>query len=243
MNNSVMKLKAIFAGLLLCSATTAWAGSIEITPVRISLSDASKAGVLTVRNTGASESVVQVTLNKWTLNGQDYAYAQSQELVITPVTFRLAPGGQQIVRVGLRGGAPANNELAYRLLVEEVPPPLTPGVTGALLVVRHDLPVFVAPRDKAKITLHMDQHCQASGAQLHIANTGNLHNQLRSVALTDPDTKKELAHWEAFDYLLPTAEKTWMLAQVAPAAVGKKFVITLLTDQGAFTADATQPCP
>jgi fimbrial chaperone protein len=243
MNNMLNKLKVSLAGLLLLAASHAWAGSIEITPVRISLADASKTGVLTVRNTGTSESVVQVTLNKWTLNGQDYAYAQSQELVITPVTFRLAAGAQQIIRIGLRGAVPANKEAAYRLLVEEVPPPPTPGFTGAVLVVRHDLPVFVAPVDKAKATLNIDLRCTAQGAQLLVANTGNMHNQLRNVTLRDIDTKKELAKWDAFDYLLPDAEKTWSLAQAAPAAVGKKLVVTMVTDQGSFSADVTKACP
>lgn len=240
---SLKSLKSVAIALLLSASACVWAGSIEITPVRINLSNAVKAGVLTVRNTGTTESVVQVTLNKWTLNGADYAYTQSQELVITPVTFKLAPGAEQIVRLGLRGAVPASNEAAYRLLVEEVPPPPTPGLTGAVLVVRHDLPVFVAPVDKPSLTLHMDLHCTPQGAQLHVANSGNVHNQLRNVTLKELTSKSDLARWDTFDYLLPAAEKTWSLAQVAPAAVGKPFAVTLLTDQGTFTADVATPCP
>ena len=236
-------LKTALAGLLLTTAATAWAGSIEITPVRINLATATRTAALTVRNTGTAESVLQVTLNSWALGGPDYVYAQSQDLVITPVTFRLAPGAEQIVRVGLRGAAPSDAEATYRLLVEEVPPPPIPGFTGAILLVRHDLPVFVEPTAAARAELHLDMHCAAAGSQLHVANTGNVHSQLRNVTLAAAAGGPPLASWEAFDYLLPKAEKTWDLAQMAPAAAGKPFSVTLLTDQGSFTADVTQPCP
>lgn len=234
-------LKAALACLLMTAAATAWAGSIEVTPVRINLASQTRTAALTVRNTGTAESVLQVTLNSWNRNGPEYVYAQSQELVITPVTFRLAPGAEQIVRVGLRGAAPAAAEAAYRLLVEEVPPPPVPGFTGAILLVRHDLPVFVAPTAAASATMHVDVHC-AAPVQLHMANTGNVHSQLRNVALTDP-SGTQLASWDAFDYLLPEAEKAWDLAQVAPAAIGKPFRVSVMTDQGSFAADVTQPCP
>lgn len=243
MNKWNMKFKLAIACLLPLVATAALAGSIEITPVRLNLSDATKVGVLTVRNTGTDESVVQVTLNKWTLNASEYVYAQSQELVITPVTFRLAAGAQQLVRVGLRGSAPANKEAAYRLLVEEVPPPPAAGFTGAVLVVRHDLPVFVAPHDKATASLNIGVICAATGASLHVTNSGNVHSLLHNVVLKDLDSQKELAHWDTFDYLLPDAEKSWVLAQAAPAAAGKKLGVTMLTDQGSFAADVTKPCP
>ena len=236
-------VKSALAGLLLTAAATAWAGSIEITPVRINLAAQTRTAALTVRNSGTEESVLQVTLNSWVLSGADYAYAQSQDLVITPVTFRLAPGAEQIVRVGLRGAPPTAAESSYRLLVEEVPPPPVPGFTGAILLVRHDLPVFVAPTAAARAELHLDAHCEGPGRQLHVANSGNVHSQLRNVLLADTAGGNTLASWDAFDYLLPEAEKTWDLAQVAPTTAGKPFKVTLLTDQGSFTADVTQPCP
>lgn len=243
MGSCLHRLKYTLAGVLLSATAAAWAGSIEVTPVRINLSAATRTAALTVRNTGTTESVLQVTLNSWLLNGPEYAYAQSQELVITPVTFRLAAGAEQTVRVGMRSSAPTDKEISYRLLVEEVPPPPVPGLTGAVLVVRHDLPVFVAPVAAPRTSLHMDLHCSAEGSQLHVANTGNLHSQLRNVALIDSVTMNELASWDAFDYLLPDAEKLWDLRQQAPAVIGKPFSVTLLTDQGTFTADVSQPCP
>jgi fimbrial chaperone protein len=243
MTAHILKIKRALPGLMLfVAATTCQAGSIQMTPVRINLSAGAKVAVLTVRNTGTEQSVMQVTLNKWTLDGQQYAYKQSQELVITPVTFRLAPGKQQIVRIGLRGSPPASNEASYRLLVEEVPPPASASVTGTRLVVRHDLPVFVAPINVSKASLDVSIDCAADGARLRLTNIGNVHAQLRNVVLEGTPDKTNLGSWETFDYLLPEAQKSWGLAQIAPASAGKSFHVTTLTDQGSFTADVKNTC-
>lgn len=224
-------------------ALSCQAGSIELSPVRANLSSKAKVAVLTVRNTGAEESVMQVTLNKWTLDGQGYAYAQSQELVITPVTFRLAPGAQQIVRVGLRQSAPLRTEAAYRLLVEEVPRPPSADVTQMRMVVRHDLPVFVAPIATPKAALDIAMDCAADGSRLRVTNMGNVHAQLLKVTLTDTSANPELARWQSADYLLPQAQKSWLLTEVAPQSVGKNFLVTALTDQGSFTGHVQTKCP
>jgi len=228
--------------VLLVAAACCSAGSIQINPVRIDLSDAAKVAVLTVRNTGSEESVVQVTLNRWTQDGSRDAYAQSQELVVTPTTFRLAPDQQQIVRIGLRQGAPSLIEGSYRLLVEEVPPPPTPGVSETRLVIRQDLPVFVAPVAQTRAALDFSVDCSAEGDRLRLSNVGKVHALLQSVRLEGSASHRFIADWDTFDYLLPEAQKSWNLDQVAPGAAGKGFVLIAQTDQGSFTADVKNSC-
>ena len=230
------------AMMLFVAATTCQAGSIQLTPVRINLSAAAKVAVLTVRNTGDEESVMQVTLNKWTLDGQNYAYNQSQELIVTPATFRLAPGGQQIVRIGLRSSPPVDQEASYRLMVEEVPPPPSNDVTQTRLVVRHDLPVFIAPTLAAKPAIDISIECAADGARLLLKNTGNVHAQLHNIVLEGVPAKNALGRWDTFDYLLPNAQKSWELAKVAPKADSKMILVTALTDQGLFAVDVKNIC-
>lgn len=238
--------KRILASLLalsLLAAGIARAGSIQLTPVRVNLSDATKVAVLTVRNTGSEKSVMQVTLKKWTLEGGINTYQLSQDLVITPVTFRLAPGAQQIVRIGLRNTAAPVNEGAYRMLVEEVPAPLSSAVTQTRLVVRHDLPVFIAPAGPANAGLDFSVECASGAGNLHVTNIGNVHAQLRNVVLEADSGKRVLASWDTADYLLPTAQKRWDLARLAPEAAGKPFKVTALTDQGSFSAEVPNSCP
>lgn len=234
-------LPLALAGLLMGAAATSQAGSIQMTPVRVNLSEAAKVAVLTVHNTGAEASLMQVTLNKWTLDGQKFVYQQSQDLAITPVTFRLAAGAQQIVRIGLTGMPPTDQEGTYRLLVEEIPSPASATVTGTRMVVRHDLPVFVAPRQPAKAALDVSVLCQAPGAKLQLTNIGNVHMQLRGVALLNVATNAVLWNSENFDYLLPTSQKSWAMAIKLPAK-GQHLLVSTLTDQGTFTADVQNDC-
>jgi len=243
MNSFNLNMQRVLSGLMLWAVVTvSHAGSIQLTPVRVNLSSAAKVQILTVHNTGTEESVMQVTLNKWTLDGEEFAYVQSQDLVITPTTFRLAPGEQQIVRVGLRGSPPESIEDSYRLLIEEVAPPDVSGVTGTRMVVRHDLPVFVAPLEDSLASLDVVLECAAQGSILRVSNIGNVHAQLRSVVLEDSQSNAQLGSWEMLDYMLPTAQRSWALAQAAPAAVGQNFGVTMLTDQGSFTSDVINSC-
>ncbi len=110
------------------------------------------------------------------------------------------------------------------------------------MVVRHDLPVFVAPLAAAKPTLDFSVECAGDGARLRVTNIGNVHSQLRNLSLDSTPERNALARWDTFDYLLPTAQKSWSLAQVAPAAVRKSFRLTAVTDQGAFAADVKNTC-
>jgi fimbrial chaperone protein len=243
MNKLLGSIRCALPGfVLLIAAANCQAGSIQLNPVRIDLSDAAKVAVLTVRNTGSEESVVQVTLNKWTPDGQAYAYEQSQELVITPTTFRLAPDQQQIVRIGLRQGPPTLVEGSYRLLVEEVPPPPLADISQTRLVIRHDVPVFVAPMAVSKAALEISVECAADGDRLRLTNIGKVHALLRNLRLEGNSSAQFIAEWDTFDYLLPEAQKSWMLSQVAPEAGGRGFLLTAQTDQGSFTADVKNSC-
>jgi len=236
-------LKHALLGLTLLGASLACAaGSIEVSPVRIKLSTRAKVAVLTVHNTGTEDSVMQVTINRWTFGGETDVYEPTQELIVTPATFKLAPGAQQIVRLGLRQNTPPQRELAYRMLVEEVPPPNTSNLTGTLLVVRHDVPVFVEPAAAAKPSLDIEMDCATDSARLRITNIGNVHAQLFGIVLHGANSDDVLGHWDAFEYLLPEARRSWRVAEVAPGVVGKSFRLTTQTDQGAFTANVANRC-
>lgn len=225
------------------SASLAHTGSIQLTPVRVNLSQAAKVQIVTVHNTGAEETVMQVTLNKWALDGDDYTFVRSQELVITPSTFSLQPGMQQIVRIGLRGNAPENIEDSYRLVIEEVPPPAVAGESGTRMIVRHDLPVFIAPIDEVVASLDMEILCLAEGAQLNVTNIGNVHVQLRNVSLRDSAIGDSVGSWDEFEYMLPAARKSWALGSLERATSSQALGVTMLTDQGWFTADVENNCP
>jgi fimbrial chaperone protein len=218
------------------------AGSIEISPVRVDLSSAVRVAVLTVHNTGEGETVMQVSINHWPATGDPNRLESTDDLLVTPTTFRLAGGAQQIVRLGLRGEAPLRSEAAYRLIIEEVPNLQEQGATRMLLVVRHDLPVFVAPAAPLVHNVVMVIECAKQGAEIHLRNLGNSHLKVLRIALRNPVSGATQGDWKTFDYLLPGGETSWRLSTVAPDARALTYTATATTEQGLFTADVQNQC-
>jgi fimbrial chaperone protein len=218
------------------------ASSIEISPVRVDLSAKAHVGVLTVHNAGEDETVMQVSLIRWPASDAVYAFEPATDLLVTPTTFRLAGGAQQIVRVGLRGAVPAQTEAAYRLIIEEVPALQEQDTTRMRLVVRHDLPVFVAPVAPDLHQVNMAMDCGPNGAGLQLRNSGNSHLKVLRMALLDSTTREVQGDWKTFEYLLVGAAKRWLMATVAPDAKASAYVATAYTEQGTFSVDVQNPC-
>jgi fimbrial chaperone protein len=233
---------ALIAGVWL-AAGQAQAGSIEISPVRSDLSATVRVSVLTVRNTGEDEAVMQVSLLSWPVSDADYAFEPTTDLLVTPTTFRLAAGAQQIVRVGLRGAVPLKVEAAYRLVIEEVPALQEQDTTRMRLVVRHDLPVFVAPVTPPVQKLAMAMDCAPDRVYLRLKNTGDMHLKVLRLTLQEPGSTAPQADWKAFQYLLPGGTAQWSLSTVAPQAKARAYTATAYTELESFAADVQNPCP
>jgi fimbrial chaperone protein len=200
-------------------------------------------GVVTLRNTGDEEAVMQVGLILWPVDNALLSFEPANDLLVTPTTFRLAGGAQQILRVGLRGAAPPKTEAAYRLIIEEVPPMLMQDNTTQMrLVVRHDLPVFVASTATAFYKAQMEIDCSPIGAGLHMRNLGNSHLKVVRIALRDAATKSSAGDWKTFEYLLPGGEARWLLSTSAPQARGLVYTATAYTEQGSFAAEVQNQC-
>jgi fimbrial chaperone protein len=223
-------------------AFQAQASPIEISPVKVDLSAKVRVSALTVHNLGEDETVMQVSLMHWPSAEDLVAIEPGIGLLVTPTTFRLAGGAQQIVRVGLSGAAPLQTELAYRLIIEEVPPVLEQDTTGMRLVVRHDLPVFVAPAARALRLVNMQIDCSPTGAELRLLNSGNSHLKVLRLALKESSTGATQGDWKAFDYVLPGTEKRWLLSTVAPDAKAKGYTATAYTENETFSAEVQNQC-
>jgi hypothetical protein len=77
---------------------------------------------------------------------------------------------------------------------------------------------------------------------LQLRNSGNSHLKVLRMALTEPATGKAEGDWKTFEYLLPGAEKRWLLSMSAPDAKAMAYVAKAYTEQGTFSADVQNPC-
>ena len=120
---------------------------------------------------------VQASALSWTQPGGEETYAPTRELIATPPVFTLPPDGEQIVRVALRREPDSSAELAYRLLLAEVPPAPTADFTGLRVALRLSLPVFVQPTAAAKPDLEWNATWVGDGElQISAANRGTAHS-------------------------------------------------------------------
>src|SRR5215468_5816852 len=115
------------AGIML-AALTAWstpleAGEFTINPLRISLDRATRASEVTVRNDDIVPLRMQVEAMTWRQDAQGKdQYEAAEGLLHFPRAMEIPPGESRIVRLGVRA-APVTTEDAYRLFIEELPPP------------------------------------------------------------------------------------------------------------------------
>jgi len=87
--------------LALAAAHAAQAGSFSATPVRVTLSPASRTASLTIENKGDEEVLVQSQVMAWSQRDGGDVLEESRELLISPPIFRIAPGAAQTLRIGL----------------------------------------------------------------------------------------------------------------------------------------------
>jgi fimbrial chaperone protein len=133
----------LVATLAAALPTLGLAGSLSVGPTRVDLSDKNKVQVVTVRNTGAEPTLVQLDTVEWTRDEAGDHHGATTHLLATPAVFELQPGQQRQVRIGLRNGEQVAQQMSYRLYLRELRP--TAAVTSATLqfALRIGIPVYV----------------------------------------------------------------------------------------------------
>jgi fimbrial chaperone protein len=69
----------------------------------------------------------------------------TDELIVSPPLIEIPANGEQLVRLVRRTMRPIEAEQSYRLLIDEVPMPDEPTVSGVTLRLRYSVPVFIKP--------------------------------------------------------------------------------------------------
>jgi fimbrial chaperone protein len=151
-------------------------GELEINPVLVSLSRDERSAVVALRNQGDVPGRFEVKVYAWEQSpAGEMKLSPTEELVAFPGLVTLAPGEARNLRVGA-GTAFGEVEKAYRLFIEELPPPARADAPPAVRVLaRIGLPVFLAPAkphaqvDVAKPAVDLGR------VRLAVRNRGNVH--------------------------------------------------------------------
>lgn len=210
---------------LLCIACPAWASTFQVDPVTVSLSADKPVAALTVRNVGADPTVIQVQVMSWSQADGTDTYTPASDILATPPIFTLPVNGSQVLRVGFRKPPDARHERAYRVFLQEIPPPLKPGFRGLRVSLRISLPVFVEPPTAIAPQLHWQAIPDGNRRlTIRVSNDGLAHAKLSRFHLSVADTGKALPMPQQPVYLLPGATHEWVIQ--APGAAGEKLHLT-----------------
>src|SRR3712207_2535247 len=144
-------LKALPA-LALCAATLtmivsapASAGSLRVDPVKVEITADRKIGAVRVRNDEQQPVTIRGYALRWTQRDGEDVHEEVSSIVVSPPVATIPPGGEQLVRVGLRSGT--GSASSYRLIIEEVPEAAPGG--GVQVALRLSLPLFVMQKEGA----------------------------------------------------------------------------------------------
>jgi fimbrial chaperone protein len=195
------QLFAALAGIGV-APSNAHAAGLQFSPILLDLGPGQRTATLEIMNRSADPRAVQVRPFTWSQpTGQDDALGATNDLAISPPLFTLPPNEMQLVRIVLRASGNDAAERAYRLLIDELPPP---GQAGAVrLALRVSLPVFAAASSRTAPDIRWSAQRAGSGWDILAHNQGTRRARITELSATGPGGRRLAA--------TPLAQNPWLL--------------------------------
>lgn len=208
-----MNLRALLLLFIMALMPAAHAAnSLMIWPIDPAINPDEKASELWLENRGNTTTMMQVRIFSWLQVGGQEQYQTQQQVVASPPMVRLEPGQKQLVRLIKQGAPQAGREMSYRVVLDEIPTPRTPGENQAGLTfqMRYSVPLFVygngVTSDSAKPQLSWQQVDSGGKRWLELTNRGNGHARLSNVTIGGRRLGNGL-----FGYVLANSSNRWPL--------------------------------
>ncbi|UIL53075.1 MULTISPECIES: molecular chaperone [Pantoea] len=207
----LLRALLILIGTTLLSPVFA-ANSVMIWPIDPAINPAEKASELWLENRGNTTTMMQIRVFGWQqVNGQEQ-YQTQQQVVASPPMVRMEPGQKQLVRLIKQTPPAAGQELAYRVVLDEIPTPRQPGENQAGLTfqMRYSVPLFVygdgLSADSVRPDLSWQQVSEGGKRWLQLTNRGNGHARLSHVSIGGRQLGEGL-----YGYVLANSRYRWPL--------------------------------
>lgn len=107
----------------------------------------------------------------------------TDDLVIFPPQILLKPREIRKVRINLKKNAKPDQEIAYRVIVEEVPPKITPTTSGIQFATRYVTAMYLLPGSPKPRLEVIAARRLPGGITVTLKNTGNAHTVLEKPEL------------------------------------------------------------
>jgi fimbrial chaperone protein len=209
---------------MLCMALVATAadakGQLQARATRIEFGVGTAAGRLTLANTGDAPLAAQLRVFAWFQRDGEDRLAPTNDIVISPPIVKIAPGGEQVVRMVRQGPPPSGHDQTYRVVVDELPEPPHAPSTSVEIRMRYVIPVYVrdAKSTPASLTCRIEHPSQA--AALVCTNNGGQAVRLGASAIVGAGGLKYELTGGLFGYVLPVSTRRWNLDASRLARLG-----------------------
>jgi fimbrial chaperone protein len=218
----------VAAATMFTDAPVFSAAAVTIWPINPVITDGARATAVWLENTSSNAVTMQIRVLRWSQDAGIDKLEDAEGLVIaSPPLATIAPGRRQLVRLVSTVPAPAGRELAFRILIDELPnvgstgpaAKAPEGYLGVTFRMRYSVPLFVygrglAPRlqgnseEPVPLTWWVAESPQ--GPALLVRNPSERHVRLSKARLVSPRRVVDVAPG-LLGYVLPGTEMRWLL--------------------------------
>ena len=211
------------AAILMVTSPVFAQATFLIWPIYPKIEENEKATAVWLQNTGNSDAMVQIRVCKWDQNNQQDAYAEQTEVIPSPPVAKIKAGEKHMLRLTRSAAVLDAKELAYRIIVDELPIKLNPETDKETSTVsfqmRYSIPLFSYGKGLGSGLTEVSQKTNAKNPlakpilswwvkkneqgkpELYIKNTGSKFSRLAGIKLTP--TSEQMAFGKtAFGYVL-----------------------------------------
>jgi fimbrial chaperone protein len=231
-NRFAATIAAIGALLLTAFPGThaAEAQALTVLPVTITMMPDQMAAALTVIDDGSLATSFQLRPFAWTQPGGGDSLKPTEWLLVSPPLGTIQAGARQVIRVVLRR-PPVGSEASYRLLLDQIPPPASPGTVRIAL--RLSIPIFAEPATRAAPDLAWRVERIGGRLALVAVNSGNRHETVRNLRLSTQSGAAIPIATGTSPYVLAGATQIWPIASPhPPLAAGETLRLSAGGDSG-----------
>ena len=215
------------------------AANLQISPVMISFGTGQSAAGIKLQNYGDTPLYGQVRVYVWDQQAGEDVLTPTNEVIASPPIMEIAPKTSQTIRLVRRTGAPAENEKAYRVLIDEIPRS-DDSTSGVAIRLQYSVPVFVLSADeRAAPALAWTVFRGKDGWMLRVKNTGTMRAQIGATTVRTSTGKEYELTKGLLGYALSGKTREWRLSVDKAAELVGPLDIRTLVNTKAVTASGT----
>ncbi|MDQ3289478.1 MAG: fimbria/pilus periplasmic chaperone [Pseudomonadota bacterium] len=193
--------------LLLAAGGAHARGQLQTRQTGVDMPAGARAGRLVLANSGDAPVAAQIRVYTWTQENGEDRLEPADDLLASPPIVEIPAGGEQLIRLVRTEATPPERELAYRVVVDELPSDTRTADNAVAVRMRFLIPAFIRAVDPALT----DLHCRVDENTLACENRGGRAAQLGATGLLDAEGNTLQISPGLMGYVLAGSTRRWPL--------------------------------